>query len=86
MKYSELKRWLRKSGCYLHHEGGNHEIWYSPITGNMFPVGRHDSEESETQHTCVNQAASGNLIPLAPFKKIRIDVGSFYFRYKMNEL
>ena len=45
MKYSELKRWLRKEGCYCDHEGGNHEIWYSPKTGNKFPIGRHDSEE-----------------------------------------
>ena len=45
MKYSELKRLLRKRGCSFDHEGGNHEIWYSPMTGNMFPVGRHDSEE-----------------------------------------
>ena len=45
MKYSELKRLLRKNGCYKHHEGGNHEIWYSTATGMYFPVGRHDSEE-----------------------------------------
>lgn len=30
LKYSELKKELRKQGCRLHHEGGNHEIWYSP--------------------------------------------------------
>ena len=45
MKYSELKRLLRKNGCVFNHEGGNREIWYSPKTGNYFPVGRHDSEE-----------------------------------------
>ena len=45
MKYSELKRLLLKRGCLMDHEGGNHEIWYSPITGFYFPVGRHDSEE-----------------------------------------
>lgn len=45
MKYSELKRLLRKNGCVFNHEGGNHEIWYSPKTGSFFPVGRHDSEE-----------------------------------------
>lgn len=49
MKYSELKRLLRKNGCSFDHEGGNHEIWYSPITGNYFPVGRHDSEEVKNQ-------------------------------------
>ena len=45
MKYSELKRLLRKNGCVFNHEGGNHEIWYSPKTGNFFPVGWRDSEE-----------------------------------------
>lgn len=46
MKYSEIKRKLRKAGCYLHREGKNHEIWFSPITGNYFPVSRHNSEEA----------------------------------------
>lgn len=45
MTYSELKRQLKKSGCYLLREGGNHEIWYSPITNKQFPVGRHNTEE-----------------------------------------
>lgn len=45
MTYSELKRHLKKSGCYLLREGGNHEIWYSPITNKQFPVGRHNTEE-----------------------------------------
>ena len=42
MKYSELKRLLKKYGCRFDHDGGGHEIWYSPITGLYFPVGRHD--------------------------------------------
>jgi predicted RNA binding protein YcfA (HicA-like mRNA interferase family) len=45
MKYSELKRRLRERGCYVIRQGGNHEIWYSPSTGRIFPVCRHDSEE-----------------------------------------
>ena len=45
MKYSELKKLLKKNGCRLDHEGGNHEIWYSPKTGNTFPIGRHRTEE-----------------------------------------
>jgi predicted RNA binding protein YcfA (HicA-like mRNA interferase family) len=45
MKYSELKRKLCKTGCYPLKEGGNHEIWYSPITDNIFPLGRHKGEE-----------------------------------------
>jgi len=45
MKYSELKRLLRKNGCRFDHEGTRHEMWYSPITGLYFPVGRHDKKD-----------------------------------------
>lgn len=45
MTYGELKRRLKKIGCYLDHEGKRHEIWYSPITGKRFQVGRHNTEE-----------------------------------------
>lgn len=45
LKYSELKKELRKQGCRLHHEGANHEIWISPITGKLFPVSRHNTED-----------------------------------------
>ena len=45
MKYSELKKLLIKNGCLKESEGTNHEIWFSPITGKTFPVGRHDSED-----------------------------------------
>ena len=48
LRYSELKKMLRKAGCQLDHDGGRHEIWYSPITGEKFPVGRHDGEEVRT--------------------------------------
>ena len=34
-----LKRVLKKAGCYYEREGkGDHEIWYSPITGIRFVV------------------------------------------------
>lgn len=45
MKASELKRRLRKAGCYKKVEGANHELWYSPATGKSFPVSRHDAKE-----------------------------------------
>ena len=45
MKYSELERPLRKAGCTVYREGSNHTLWYSPITGEKFPVGRHSKEE-----------------------------------------
>lgn len=44
-KVSEKKRQLKKAGCYMLREGGNHEIWYSPITGKQFAVPRHDAQE-----------------------------------------
>ena len=45
MKYSELKKLLKQSGCYKYNEGANHEIWYSPINNKKFQVGRHNSED-----------------------------------------
>ncbi len=45
IKYSELKKLLRQKGCSLDHEGANHEIWYSPKTNKMFPIGRHNSKD-----------------------------------------
>lgn len=45
MRVNELKKLLKKSGCYIEREGASHEIWYSPITQNHFPVSRHGSEE-----------------------------------------
>lgn len=48
MKTAELKRLLKKHGCYKEHEGGSHEIWFSPKTGIFFQVGRHNSQEVKT--------------------------------------
>lgn len=45
MTYGELKRLLRKNGCYLEREGKRHEIWYSPKTDKRFQLGRHNTEE-----------------------------------------
>jgi len=45
MTFGELKRFLKKNGCYFHHQGSRHEIWENPKTGKQFPVGRHDSKE-----------------------------------------
>lgn len=44
MKTSELLKHLKAGGCKFVREGDNHEIWYSPITGRKFPVGRHLKE------------------------------------------
>lgn len=45
MKYRQLKAELSAAGCYLFRQGGNHEVWYSPITGKLFPVPSHGSKE-----------------------------------------
>ena len=45
LKYNELKKLLKKNGCFLERQGKNHEIWFSPKTGCFFTVGRHGTEE-----------------------------------------
>ncbi len=45
MKYSELEKILKEAGCRPSREGSNHTMWYSPITGQTFPVGRHKTED-----------------------------------------
>lgn len=47
-KYSELKKLLKKNGCCLKSEGTRHELWYSPKTGRMFTVGRHNTQDVKT--------------------------------------
>ena len=42
---------LRKNGCrFVRHGKGDHDIWYSPLTGRSFPVdtkikSRHTANE-----------------------------------------
>ena len=48
MKTSELKRLLKKNGCYRCRSGANHDIWYSPRTNKEFPIPRHDAHEVRT--------------------------------------
>ena len=45
MKYSELEKQFKQAGCYVLKEGANHTIWFSPSTGQKFPVGRHETED-----------------------------------------
>ncbi|MAU95873.1 MAG: hypothetical protein CMP81_08290 [Fulvimarina sp.] len=48
----ELKTLLLAAGCWFHRQGrGDHEIWYSPITGRYFTVdsdikSRHTANQS----------------------------------------
>lgn len=49
MKYSELHRKLRKSGCYATGKDiAGHPEWYSPITDKYFPTSRHEKQEVAT--------------------------------------
>ena len=45
MKYAQLLAELSAAGCYLVRKGGNHQVWYSPLTGKRFPVPFHGSKE-----------------------------------------
>lgn len=45
MKTSELIRLLKQHGCYLVRHGGNHDVWYSPITRQFIVVARHEGKE-----------------------------------------
>lgn len=45
MKVSELRRLIEKAGCFIKRSGGNHDMYYSPLTGKLFPVSRHMSQE-----------------------------------------
>jgi mRNA interferase HicA len=58
MKYSELIAELKTAGCYFLKHGGNHDMWYSPITEKRFPVPRHQSHEvpKETEKAIKRQA------------------------------
>ena len=58
MKYSELKKLLKKHGCYKSSEGSNHENWFSPISNKTFQIGRHKSEDVRkgTLHTILKLA------------------------------
>lgn len=48
MRYSEIYKELKEHKCHVLREGANHSIWFSPITGQTFPVSRHKTEEVPT--------------------------------------
>jgi len=62
MKYSDLKKELRQHGCYKTNEGGNHEIWFNPISNKFFPVGRHNTED-------VRKGIQNSILKQAGIKK-----------------
>lgn len=48
MKTSELTKLMKKIGCYLIEHRGEHDFWYSPVTGKEIQVPRHASKEIPT--------------------------------------
>lgn len=52
----KLKEILRAHGCTFERPGrGDHEIWYSPITGRRFPVD-HAIKSRHTANAVLKQA------------------------------
>ncbi len=51
-----LKKILNENGCGFERQGkGDHEIWYSPITGKRFPVDS-DIKSRHTANAVLKQA------------------------------
>lgn len=51
-----LKKMLRKAGCYFHEQGkGDHETWYSPISERYFTVDS-DIKSRHTANATLEQA------------------------------
>ena len=44
MRTNELIKLLSQYGVICERHGGNHDWYYSPITDQHFPVGRHAKE------------------------------------------
>jgi HicA toxin of bacterial toxin-antitoxin, len=52
----ELKQLLEAAGCTYHRPGkGDHEIWFSPMTGRYFTVD-HGIKSRHTANATLNQA------------------------------
>ncbi|MDK1022135.1 MAG: type II toxin-antitoxin system HicA family toxin [Candidatus Hydrogenedentes bacterium] len=53
MKREAFLKHLRKNGCILKREGGNHSIWTKVMTGTIQAVPRHrEIEEGLVRHIC----------------------------------
>ena len=48
MKTKQFVRSLKAAGCRMVRHGGEHDKWFSPITGKYGFVPRHDSKEVPT--------------------------------------
>lgn len=46
MKYNELAKMLRKTGCFdTGRQMGGHPLWHSPLTDRDFQMSNHGGEE-----------------------------------------
>ena len=45
MKTKQFVKEIEAAGCRFVRHGGNHDLWYSPLTGNMGAIPRHDAQE-----------------------------------------
>ena len=55
----EVKKLLKQAGCTFERQGkGDHEIWYSPITGVRFPVDSN-IKSRHTANITLKQAGLG---------------------------
>ncbi|MFO8009564.1 MAG: type II toxin-antitoxin system HicA family toxin [Dehalococcoidia bacterium] len=59
MKRTALLKHLRKNGCYLKREGGNHSLWSNPNTGEVEAITRH----SEIPNKLVHKICRGLSVP-----------------------
>lgn len=49
MKYTELQKKLKRIGCYdTGDQQAGHPVWYSPLTGKLFQLSNHESQEVAT--------------------------------------
>lgn len=62
MKRNDLLKHLRKAGCYLKREGGEHSIWANPQTGQIQAVPRH----VEIPNVLARRICRGLSIPELP--------------------
>lgn len=45
MKTKQFVKELKAAGCYLVRHGSEHDVWFSPITGEKVAIPRHGSQE-----------------------------------------
>jgi predicted RNA binding protein YcfA (HicA-like mRNA interferase family) len=62
MKRNDLLRHLRKHGCYLKREGGEHSLWCNPETGELQAVPRH----TEVPNLLARRICRGLSVPDLP--------------------